>query len=272
MQLNWRNWCWFLLFLAACGEDPEPEIKQEKITIFFDSESKIEIKENDNTEIVIPIKISLSQEESITVTYELIGQEVVSGSDFDLLSENPITIPAGSTQADVRIRINNNDIVQSEDRNIYLRFRAIDKDYVKTAIPKEVTISIEEDDCSLDTSDVSVWIGPLTIQSNNESLGGTGAENSNGLCSGTFNVKGKFVGNQNPESTLTVVLVQDPINPTKGTATISRAKLFDFTSQYEFEATGTYDETTKKITLNYSFFDLNNSTNNFADTAVIIAE
>ncbi|MEQ9412479.1 MAG: hypothetical protein RIF39_01540 [Cyclobacteriaceae bacterium] len=245
MGLNWRNCCWALILVAACSEDPEPEIKQEEITIFFDSESKIEIKENDDTEIVIPIKISLSQEEPITVTYELIGQEVVNGSDFTLLSENPLIISAGSTQTLVRIRINNNEIVQPEDRNIYLRFRTIDKDYVNIAVPKEVTISIEEDDCSLDTSDVNIWIGPLIIQSNNESLGGTGTENSNGLCSGTFNVKGKFVGDQNPESTLTVALVQDPINPTVGMATISRTKLFDFTSQYEFEATGTYDEVTK---------------------------
>lgn len=270
--MNWRNWCWVLLFIAACSEDAEPEIKQEEITIFFDSESKIEIKENDAAEIVIPIKISLSQEESITVTYELIGQEVVIESDFTLLSENPLIIQAGSTQAVVRIKINDNKIVQPEDRNIYLRFRSIDKGHVKTAVPKEVTISIEEDDCSLNTSDVRAWIGPLTIQSNNESLDGTGTENSNGICSGTFNVKGKFVGNQNPASTLTVVLVQDPITRTKGVATVGRTKLFDFTSQYEFEATGTYDETTKRITLNYSFFDLNNSVNNFADTAVIIAK
>lgn len=270
--MNWRHWYWVLLFVAACSKEDEPEIKQEEITIFFDSESKIKIKEDDDTEIVIPIKISLVQEEPITVTYEIIGQEVVNESDFILLSENPLIIPAGSTQTAVRIRINDNDVVQPEDRNIYLRFRSIDKGHVKTAVPKEVTISIEEDDCSSNTSNVSVWIGSLTIQSNNESLEGTGTENSNGICSGTFNVKGKFVGDQNPESTLTVVLVQDPITPAKGVAKVNRTKLFDFTSQYEFEATGTYDEATKKITLNYSLFDLNNSANDFSDTAVIIAE
>lgn len=272
MMLNWRNWCWVLLFFAACSEDAEPVIEQEEITIFFDSESKIEVKENDPTEIVIPIRISLSQEEAITVTYELIGQEVVSDSDFTLLSENPLIIPAGSTEASVRIRINDNNIVQPEDRNIYLRFRSIDKDFVKTAVPKEVVISIEEDDCLASISDVRIWIGSLTIQSSNESLDGTGEENSNGICSGSFNVKGKFVGDQNPESTLTVILEQDPLVTSKGVATVNRTKLFDFTSQYEFEATGTYDETTKKITLNYLFYDLNNTSNNFADTAVIIAE
>lgn len=272
MVLNWKNWCWVLLLVVACSEDPEPEIIQEEITIFFDSESKIEIKENDGAEIIIPIKISLSQEEPITVTYELIGQEVVIDSDFTLLSENPLVILAGSTQADIRIKINNNDVVQPEDRNIYLRFRAIDKDYVKTAVPKEVTISIEEDDCSPDIADVRVWIGPLTIQGNNETLTGTGSENSSGICSGTFNVKGKFVGDQNPESILTVILQQDPINITKGIASVTRTKLFDFTSQYELEATGTYDESAKKITLNYSFFDLNNSANNFTDTVIITAE
>lgn len=271
-MLNWRNWCWVLLFFAACSEDAEPVIEQEEISIFFDSESKIEVKENDPTEIVIPIRISLSQEEAITVTYELIGQEVVSDSDFTLLSENPLIIPAGSTETAVRLRINDNNIVQPEDRNIYLRFRSIDKDFVKTAVPKEVLISIEEDDCAASISDVTLWIGPLTIQSGNETLEGTGAENSSGICSGSFNVKGKFVGDQNPESTLTVILEQNSVVTSKGTASVDRTKLFDFTSQYEFEATGTYDETTKKITLNYLFYDLNNSSNNFADTAIIIAE
>ncbi|MEP2669009.1 MAG: hypothetical protein ABJH04_08435 [Cyclobacteriaceae bacterium] len=272
MKLNWRNWCWILFLFAACSEEAEPDIVQEEITIFFDSESKIEIKENDPTEIVIPIRISLSQEEPITVTYELIGQEVVNESDFTLLSENPLIIPAGSTEAAVRLRINDNDIVQPEDRNIYLRFRSVDKDFVKTAVPKEVIISIEEDDCSANISDVKIWIGSLTIQSSNESLDGTGEENSSGICSGSFNVKGKFVGDQNPESTLTVILEQDPVVSSKGIATVNRTKLFDFTSQYEFEATGTYNEASKKITLNFLFYDLNNTSNNFADTAVIIAE
>ncbi|MFZ1807540.1 MAG: hypothetical protein WAU36_09980 [Cyclobacteriaceae bacterium] len=258
--------------MAACSEEPEPEIKQEEITIFFDSESKIEVKENDDAEIVIPIKISLSQEESITITYELIGQEVVNGSDFTLLSDNPIIILAGSIQADIRIGINNNDIVQPEERKIYLRFRTIDKDHVKISVPKEVIISIEEDDCSPDIADVRLWIGPLTIQGDDETLSGIGAENSSGICSGTFNVKGKFVGDQNPESTLTIILDQNPMIVTKGIATVNRTKLFDFTSQYEFEATGTYDEPTKKITLDYSFFDLNNSANNFTDTVTITAE
>ncbi len=272
MIKNWRNWCWVLLFVAACSDDPAPEVKKDEVSIFFDSQSKIEIKENDPTEIIIPIKISLSQEDPIIVTYELIGQEVVEGSDFDLLSENPITIPAGSTQAEVRIKINDNDIVQPEDRNIYLRFRSINQNYVKVAVPKEVKISIKEDDCSPNTSDVRVWIGQLIMQSNNETLTAIGSENSRGVCSGTFNVMGRFLGDQNPESTLTISLKQGQMPSTKGVATINRTKLFDFTSQYELEAIGTYDETTKKIVLNYSFFDLMNGSNDFSDTIIIVTK
>ncbi|GAB1444575.1 hypothetical protein MASR2M41_01860 [Flammeovirgaceae bacterium] len=260
------------MFIAACSDDPVPKIQKEKITIFFDSKSKIEIKENEASEILIPIKISLPQKDPIIIAYEVIGQEVVEGSDFTLLSENPLTIAAGSTQAEVRIRINDNNIVQLEERNIYLRFRAIDQDYVKIAIPKEVKISIKEDDCSSDVSDVRVWMGALTMQSSNETLTGIGSENSKGICSGIFNLKGKFVGSQNPESTLIFNLTQDQMITTKGVVTINRTKLFEFTSQYEFEATGTYDETTKKIILNYSFFDLIDSSNDFRETIVITSE
>jgi len=271
MALNGRYWCWVWLWVAACGDGPMPEIKKEEISIFFDSKSKISIRESDTTTIVVPIRISLSQEGPIVAAYETIGQEVVEGSDFTLLSENPITIPAGATTANVRLKINDNDIVQPEDRNIYLRLRAIDKDFVKLAVPSEVRINIEEDDCPADAPDVSVWIGQLTLQSTTEMVTGTGTENPSGVCSGAFNVRGKFVGAQNPESTLTIVLDQGQAMGTNGVARIVRTKLFGFTSQYELEAIGTYDEATGKIVLNYSFFDLLDSSNNFSDTLVITA-
>lgn len=269
MKLDWRNVLVILLFAVGCSSDPEPVIKKEEITIFFNAQSKLSVREDIQDEVIIPIKISLSQETPIVVTYETIGQEVVKDSDFVILSDNPLVIPAGSSEASVRIKIIDNDVVQPEDRNIYLRFRSIDQSHVKVAVPKEVVIAIKEDDCAANVSNVNVWIGSLTFQSEGTTSTGTGSENSAGICSGTFNVKGKFVGSENPESTLTIRLTQNLEISTKGSASITRTKLFSFTSQYEVEATGVYDELTKKITLNYSIFDLNNSTNNFSSTMVI---
>ncbi len=259
----------FCFVSYACGEDEEVVIEPESFTVSFDFQSLFEIDENDPTEIIIPIKLNRSLEESVAITYETIGQDVVNGSDYSLLSANPLVIAPGSLTANVRITINDNSVPQPEDRRIFLRIRSINLKNGNIGVPKEVIISIKEDDCDKQITDVKTWFGELTIQSLNSSSAGMGSENAQGVCSGLLNVKGKFIGENNPESTLTVSLVKDSANPTTGEAAINRSKLFTFTNQYEIEATGTYDEEAGRITLNYEFFDLNSSANNFESTAII---
>lgn len=265
---------YILLFflISACSEDKVVTAAPESFTVSFDFQSLFKIDENDPTELIIPIKLSRSLEESVAITYQPIEQDVVNGSDYSILSANPLIIAPGFLAANVLIRINDNDIVQPEDRKIYLRIRSISLKNGIIGVPREVIITIHEDDCAKQITDVKIWFGPLTIQSQNSSSAGTGSENAQGVCSGLLNVKGKFIGENNPESTLTVSLVKDSANPTKGDANISRSKLFAFTSQYEIEATGNYDEVTRRITLNYKFFDLNNSANNFESTAIITTD
>jgi len=271
VSIGRNKWWVLLLSVCACGEDPAPVAPIEEVTLSFDFQSKLQVKENQNEEITIPIKLSLSQEEPITIVYEAIGQEVVNGSDFTILTPNPLTIPTGGTQTSITFRINDNNVVQPEERNIYFRIRTISKANIKTVVPKEVVVSILEDDCLAKISDVKVWFGSLTLLNQNEVSQGTGLENAQGVCSGSLDVKGKFVGSQNPESTVTIKLTQDAKVLTKGTAIVDRAKLFASSSQFEIQATGNYDELTKKITLNYSFFDLSNTANNFNSTLVIEA-
>lgn len=272
MQIYGRLLLVLFLFSLGCKDDAESPPKKEEFTIFFDNQSKLKIREDENAEIILPISLSETQPNPVVVSYETIGQEVVNGSDFEILSGNPITIPSGSKQTSITIKINNNEIVQPEQRAIYIRLRSTDQSNIKIAVPKEVVIEITEDDCSENVSSTKVWMGALKIQSQQETLNGTGMENASGPCSGSFNITGKLVGNQNPESTVTTILTQDTPGSKTGTATISRAKLFTFTSQYEIEATGNYNEGTKKITLDYTIFDLTNSANNFNDTLVITVD
>lgn len=272
MQIK-RSWILVLfLFSLGCKEDVETIPKKEVVTVFFDSQSKLKVREDDTSEIVLPISLSAVQPNPVIVFYETIGQEVVNGSDFEIVSGNPLTIAAGSKQTSLTIKINNNEIVQPEQRAIYIRLRNTDQSNVKLAVPKEVVVEITEDDCLANISSTKIWIGALKIQSQNETLSGTGVENTTGLCSGSFNITGKLVGNQNPESTVTLSLLQDAPGSKTGAASIARAKLFTFTSQYDIEATGNYNEETKKITLDYSIFDLVNSSNNFNDTLIITVD
>jgi hypothetical protein len=77
--------------------------------------------------------------------------------------------------------------------------------------------------------------------------GGTG-----GICGGSLVVTGLFFGSTFPSSTFTIRLIQNTVTPTKGIASVSRSPLFN---QYEYEASGTYDETGSNITLNYTVYD-----------------
>lgn len=258
-----------LLFMFACSEDPVSNPSLSLPSIAFNSESKIDVMENDPTIIAIPLKLSESQEVATSVTFEVIEQDVVEGSDFTILTENPVIIAAGSTEGKISIQINDNSIVQPEDRKIYLRIRSIDPSTIQIKVPKEVVITIKEDDCAANVPNVKLWIGDISVQNENDLTQATGLESSGGVCSGSFKVKGKFVGSENPESTVLVTLTQSATDKTKGTAKVARTKLFDFTSEYEFEASGTYDESTKKIIMDYSFYDLLDSSNNFSSTLTI---
>lgn len=272
--MSWRLiFCMTVTSLMwSCKDDEISTPAPELFDVTFDFQSKFQIKENDDTEIIIPIKLSESQNTPVTVTYEYFEQDAVNGSDFTILSDNPLVIPAGSTSVNVRIRINDNQVPQLEDRKIFLRLRSVDKANAKFGVPSEIEITIDENDCLSSISTVENWFGALTIQSEIDTSTGTGLENSTGLCGGSFDIKGKVVGVDNPESTLTIKLTKNLSEPTKGTAIINRSKLFTFTSQFEIEAEGEYDETTRKIVLKYNFFDLNNSANNFESSLLIIAD
>lgn len=268
-----RRWlCFFLILIFGCSKDePAPE-KIVPFDVAFDFQSKVDVKENDASELEIPIKLELSQEEDVVVFFEIFNQDVATGSDYTVLTENPVTIPSGSLSAVVKIKINDNEVVQPEDRKIYLRIRSVNLKRAQIGIPNEVVVSIIENDCDLSVTKAENWFGNLQILNENDVSSAVGKESISGICSGKLDVQGKFVGSSNPESTLTITFKKDLEDPLKGEATIARSRLFTFTSQYEFAAEGTYDEVTRKITLNYFFFDLNNSANNFESTLIISAE
>jgi len=264
-----RKYWWLLIFSVGCGkEEPVPE-KIIPFNVSFDFPSKLDINEDDDSEIEIPIRLDLSQKEAVSITYETIEQDVVEGSDYSVLSDNPLVIQSGDFSALVKLRINNNNIVQPEDRKIYLRIRSVSLKQAKIGIPTDVVITIREDDCNETVALAKNWFGDLTIQGESDFTEATGLEHKSGLCSGKVDIEGQFVGGNNPESKLTVSLIKDQIVPSEGEAIIERSKLFDFTNRYEIEATGSYDEVLKKMVLNYSFFDLENNANNFESTIII---
>ncbi len=253
----------------ACSEDETPKPFPVTASIFFEGPSVIEVIESDEDLIEIPIKLSVSQESELTVSYEVIGEEVINGSDFEVTSVNPIVINAGGTSAKVSIKINNNSVVQPEERKIFLRFKSTSPSEVQIKNPKEVVISILEDDCPPSSPNTATWVGPLVVQDESSTTDGTGSVDSNSICSGQVSVVARYFGEQNPTSTVLIQLVPGSSGAASGLATVARFKPFAGSPQFEYEADGTYSQLTKTIILDYMLFDLNNSANNFAGTHVI---
>ncbi len=257
----------FVGLLLGCGEDAD--ILKAPVSLSFDFPAQISQKESDGTELIIPVQLSEAQATPVTVRFDIIGVEVVNGSDFNVLSANPLLIQPGSTQATVNIRLNDNAIVQPEERKIFIQVRSIEPSSIEAKIPKQVVITIEEDDCPLNVPNVEVWIGEVDIEGPFDPASGVALESPGGLCSGLLNVQGRFFGSQNPESTVIIALAQKFPGATSGTTSVANGPLFTFSDQFQYEATGTYDEETGEIVLNFSLFDLVNSLNNFTGTHVV---
>jgi len=253
----------------ACSEEEAPKPFPVTASIFFEGPTVIEVVESDEDLIEIPIKLSVSQENQLSIRYEVIGEEVIDGSDFEVTSSNPIVINAGSTSAKVLIKINDNSVVQPEERKIFLRFRSTDPTEVQIKNPKEVVISIIEDDCPSSSPNTATWIGPVIVQDESSTTDGNGSVDSKSICSGKVSVVAKFFGEQNPTSTVLIQLVPGSSGAAAGLATVARYKPFAASPQFEYEANGTYSQSTKTIILDYMLFNLSNSANNFTGTHII---
>ncbi len=262
-----------MLFLIwwpfACSEEEAPKPFPVTSSIFFEGPSVIEVVERDEDLIEVPIKLSVAQENQLTVSYEVIGEEVFNGSDFELMSVNPIVINAGSTSAKVSIKINDNSVVQPEERKIFLRFKSTGDSEVQIKSPKEVVISILEDDCLPSIPNTATWAGPVLVQDESSTTDGTGSVESSGICSGQVSVAARFFGEQNPIIIVLIQLLPGSTGAESGVAAVARFKPFAGSPQFEYEANGSYSQLTKTIILDYMLFDLNNSANNFTGTHVI---
>lgn len=258
-------------FASGCGEDADV-VLQVPVSLSFDFPSQISIKETDGKELIIPVQLSETQTFPVSVRLDIIGVEVVNGSDFNILSSNPLLIQPGATQATLNLRLNDNTVLQPEERKIFIKIRSVEPSSVEVKAPKQVVVTIEEDDCPANVPKVEVWIGEVDIEGPFDPVAGLALENPNGLCSGMVNVRGRFFGTQNPESTLTIALAQNFPGATSGTTTVENGSLFTFTDQFLYEAIGTYNEESGEIVLNFSLFDQVNSLNNFTGTHVVRAK
>lgn len=263
--------CLFALLVFGCSQEPEKILFTGPQFVFIDSGKSLQVYENAKDPIALPVSVSLAQTENLQVTYEVVSEGMVVGSDFFVQSANPVSIQAGKYSSPIYIKLQNNAIVQPEERKITVRIKTVDPDNLKLDMVTEVVISVLDDDCAPTVPKVTTWIGDLSITDDSFGSGtGTGSGGAGGICGGSLTVNGYFFNSGNPPSTMTIKLLQNSPGSPTGLVSVSRFQAFQSITQYEYEASGTYNETTKKIVLNYVLYNTSDNTS-FTGTQTITA-
>lgn len=261
----------FLLLVMACSQEPEKIVFNGPNFVFLDSNKTLQVYENAKDPITIPVSVSMAQPGNTDVTYEIISEGMVEGSDFTVQSPNPISIPAGQYSVPLVITLTNNNIIQPEERMITVKIKSVNSDQLNIDVVKEVSLGVLDDDCDPTVAKVNIWIGDLSITDDNYGSGtGTGSGGAGGICGGSLTVTGYFFNTGNPSSTMVIKFLQSSPGSTSGLVSVARFQVFQSITNYEYEASGTYNEVTKKIVLNYTVFNTSDNSS-FTGTQTITA-
>jgi hypothetical protein len=242
--------------IITCNQDPDRILFKGPDFVFFDTTPQLSVYENQTNPLIIPLKVSQAQAANTSVTFEVIGTNLLPGSDYVLQTPTPVQILRGKFEADISIQPKNNNVIQTEIRTLLVRIKSTDNPALTPQVISEVLVTILDDDCLPTVPKISIWVGKVSIAGGSSTAAtGTGAGGNGGICGGTLAVTGLFFGSNFPTSSLTVIMTQGTTDPTKGLASVARTQLFSSTTQYDYTASGTYDETAKTITLNFTVYD-----------------
>ena len=237
--------------------------------VYFDSKPQISLYEN-ALPLSIPVSINIAQTEKVQVTFEVIGENILTGSDYIIQTPSPVEIPRNKYSTTITIQPINNAIIQTEKRTITIRIKSVNNTALTLQVVKEVVIDLLDDDCSPTVPKASIWVGALKIQGGSSGITpGTGEGGAGGICGGSLVVDGYFFGTNNSKSRITILMTQNSSFPTKGFTSVIRAPLFKGFTTYDYEASGTYDEVSKNITLNFTVYYNPNHNDDFSGTHII---
>jgi hypothetical protein len=272
MKKTWTRLVGMAMILLAavqCNQEAEKIIYKGPDFVFFDSKPQISMYENQKTPLKIPLKVSLAQSTDTQVTFEVVGENVLPVSDYTVQTASPVNISRSSYGTTISILPIDNAIIQPEKRTIIVRIKSISNPAMSAQVVEEVEIDLLDDDCLPTVPKVSIWTGNVNIAGGGSTTTGTGEGGAGGICGGTLVVTGPFFGSANPSSAMTIILTQDAQSPTQGFASVVRFPLFPGSEVYEYEASGTYSETGKTITLNFSVYNTTDPTFSLTGTHII---
>lgn len=215
--------------------------------VSFTQES-ISLSENASAPLSTMVQISQTQDFDVQVEFEVSAEGAVEGTDYNVLTTSPVTIPAGSFEAPIQIEPIDNSDFETAARKVTFTITSASND-IGVEVNPTSEINIVNDDCP---SKSNIWWGNVTlVDVGYATTGGTGSANSNGDCD-VLVIEGDLIGG----AVAAVTYYLTPASDGASTGTIEAPKgLYDCcATAYEYEATGTYDETTQTILLDYIFY------------------
>jgi len=215
--------------------------------VSFTQES-ISLSENASTPMGAVIQISQKRDFDVEVSFEVTAEGAVTGQDYNVITTSPVTIPAGSFEVPILIEPIDNSEFETSARKVTFTITSA-SDNIEVQVNQSAEVNIVNDDCP---SKSNIWWGDLTlVDVGFATSSGTGSANSNGDCD-VLLIEGDLIGGAVAE--VTYYLTPASEGATNGTIEAPKGLYDCCTSAYEYEATGTYDELTQTILLDYVFY------------------
>jgi hypothetical protein len=239
-----------LVSLSACFDEPGVDkILDGSIRVVsFNAPAKTV---GENASIDALIELTKASTEPMTVTYEVATTNATAGVDFTIETPSPVTIPAGSFVVPIKIKPINNNNFETVTRALKLTLTSVSDANYKLEAYTSYSLTIINDDCPVNTS---VWYGGILVDdegyTTNVAATGEGTSTCNQLI-----VKGDLVG---APGQIKIIFTPESLGAKKGTVKVDRANYCCPNAAgvyFQYEGTGTYDETTKQIIIDYKVYN-----------------
>lgn len=142
--------------LSGCFDDPGTDILMKEKILSFSIASQ-QIQENAGGGEIL-VEISRAQSSDVQVNYSVVNNGAIAGVDYNILSPNPIIIPAGEYSAVIEYEVIDNDFPDEGTRQFSVEITSLSATGVSIGPLTTFSVTIINDDC-----DVPGLVGEYTV-------------------------------------------------------------------------------------------------------------
>lgn len=247
-------------FFTSCDEDTVTYSGENFATLATPSFTTLRIPENGGV-FKIAVSIAFAVSHDVTINYEVTSDAAQEGVDYT--TGTSVVIPAGQVTTDIEIDVVDNDVLD-DSKAIELKLTSISDNGISLGIANEgSTVKrglIVNDDC---TTEYSIWFGDINVNDGGTIVASTGGVNASGDCN-ILVVTGDIFGfGAEDDKETPILLTPGSEGATSGTVTIDDQLYCQACSEglnINVKGTGTYNEVTRIITVDYNITRSDNAT------------